>query len=63
LSERAIFLKAIYDYSIYGALFGLLALVMLYFICAGSFMHQGTPVWFAFTASSLVCTRPLGEDF
>jgi len=63
LSERAIFLKAIYDYSIYGALFGLLALVMLYFICAGSFMHQGTPLWFAFTASSLVCTRPLGEDF
>ncbi len=48
LSDRAIFVKAIHDYSIYGALFGLLALVMLYFISVGSFMFKGTPVWFAF---------------
>jgi len=47
LSDKAIFLKAIHDYSIYGALFGLLALVMLYFISVGSFMFKGTPVWFA----------------
>lgn len=46
LSDKAIFLKAIHDYSIYGALFGLLALVMLYFISVGSFMYKGTPVWF-----------------
>lgn len=48
LSDKAIFLKAIHDYSIYGALFGLLALVMLYFISVGSFMHKGSPLWFAF---------------
>lgn len=48
LSDKTIFLKAIHDYSIYGALFGLLALVMLYFISVGSFMYKGTPVWFGF---------------
>jgi diguanylate cyclase (GGDEF)-like protein len=47
LSDKAIFQKAIWDYSIYGALFGLLALVMLYFISVGSFMYRWTPVWFA----------------
>ncbi|MFA5322295.1 MAG: diguanylate cyclase [Smithella sp.] len=47
LSDQALFRKAIRDYTIYGALSGLLALVMLYFIGVGSFMYKGTPVWFA----------------
>ena len=38
LSDQALFRKAIRDYTLYGALFGLLALVMLYFIGVGSFM-------------------------
>lgn len=47
LSDQALFHKAIRDYTLYGALFGLLALVMLYFIGVGSFMHKGTPIWLA----------------
>ena len=47
LSDQALFHKAIRDYTLYGALFGLLALVMFYFIGVGSFMHKGTPIWLA----------------
>lgn len=47
LSDQAMFRKAIKDYTIYGALFGLLALVMLYFISVGSFLYRGTPIWLA----------------
>jgi len=47
LSDKALYRKAIRDYTIYGALFGLLALVMFYFVGVGSFMYKGTPIWFA----------------
>lgn len=47
LSDNALFRKAIRDYTIYGALFGLLVLVMFYFVGVGSFMYKGTPIWFA----------------
>jgi len=47
LSDQALVHKAIRDYTLYGALFGLLALVMFYFIGVGSFMYKGTPIWLA----------------
>jgi hypothetical protein len=47
LSDRTLFHKAIRDYTLYGALFGLLSLVMFYFIGVGSFMHKGTSIWLA----------------
>jgi diguanylate cyclase (GGDEF)-like protein len=47
LSDQALFRKAIRDYTVYGALFGLLALVMLYFVAVGSFLYKGTPIWLA----------------
>lgn len=45
LSDQALSRKAIRDYTIYGALFGLLALVLVYFITVGSFLYKGTPLW------------------
>jgi diguanylate cyclase (GGDEF)-like protein len=47
LSDQALFQKAIRDYTVYGALFGLLVLVMLYFVAVGSFLYKGTPTWLA----------------
>ena len=47
LSDQALVHKAIRDYTLYGALFGLLVLVMFYFIGVGSLMHKGTPIWLA----------------
>ena len=47
LSDQALSRKAIRDYSIYGALFGLLALVLLYFIAVGSILYKGTSLWLA----------------
>lgn len=47
LSDQALLKKAIRDYTIYGVLLGLLALVMLYFIAVGSFLYKGTPIWLA----------------
>ena len=45
LSDHALFRKAIRDYTAYGALFGLLALVLVYFIAVGSFLYKGTTLW------------------
>jgi two-component system, sensor histidine kinase LadS len=45
MSDQALFRKAIRDYTIYGALFGVLVLVILYFITVGSFLYKGTPIW------------------
>jgi len=45
LSDKALFLKSIRDYTVYGALFGLLALVLVYFIAAGSYLYKGTSLW------------------
>ena len=45
LSDQALFRKAICDYTLYGALFGLLAVVLVYFISVGSFLYKGTPLW------------------
>lgn len=47
LSDQALLRKAVRDYTLYGALFGLLALVMLYFVAMGSFLYKGTPIWLA----------------
>jgi two-component system, sensor histidine kinase LadS len=47
LSDHALFRKTIRDYTVYGTLFGLLMLVMLYFIGVGSFLYKGTPIWLA----------------
>jgi len=46
-SDQSLFQKAIRDYTIYGLLFGLLILVMLYFITVGSFLYKGPPIWLA----------------
>ncbi len=45
LSDQALLLKAVRDYTIYGVLLGLLAVVILYFITVGSFLYKGTPIW------------------
>ncbi|HLZ20419.1 MAG TPA: 7TM-DISM domain-containing protein, partial [Smithellaceae bacterium] len=45
LSDHALLLKAVRDYTIYGVLLGLLAVVILYFITVGSFLYKGTPIW------------------
>jgi len=47
LSDQALSRKAMRDYTIYGVLFGVLALVLLYFIAVGSFLHKGTHIWLA----------------
>ena len=47
LSDQALLSKTIRDYTIYGVLSGLLALVMLYFVAVGSFLYKGTPIWLA----------------
>jgi diguanylate cyclase (GGDEF)-like protein len=46
LTERAISLKAIRDYLVYGALFGLLALLLVYFISVGARLYEGSYLWF-----------------
>ncbi|MRR15233.1 MAG: GGDEF domain-containing protein [Deltaproteobacteria bacterium] len=45
LSDRESSRKAIRDYSIYGALFGFLALVLIYFLGTRSFRHRQTGFW------------------
>jgi len=47
LSEQAVTKKAIGDYTIYGALFGFLALILVYFITAGSLIRKGISLWLA----------------
>lgn len=47
MTAQALLRKAIRDYTIYGALFGLLVLVILYFVSVGPFLYKGTPVWLA----------------
>jgi len=47
LSDQAISLKAIRDYTAYGALFGFLLLMLVYFIVVGSFLYKGTSLWLA----------------
>jgi two-component system, sensor histidine kinase LadS len=47
LSDRALSLKAIRDYTVYGVLFGFLALVLVYFISVGSCLYEGSCLWFA----------------
>ncbi|MHB8770371.1 MAG: diguanylate cyclase [Syntrophales bacterium] len=47
LSDRALSLKAIRDYTIYGTLFGFLALVLIYFVAVNSCMAGGTCLWFS----------------
>ncbi len=47
LSDRALSLKAIRDYTVYGTLFGFLALALVYFIAVGSCLSEGTCLWFA----------------
>jgi two-component system, sensor histidine kinase LadS len=46
LTERALSLKAIRDYLVYGALFGLLALLLVYFISVGARLYEGSYLWF-----------------
>jgi len=45
LSDQVLFQKTIRDYTLYGALFGLLALVLVYFIMSASFLYTGTRLW------------------
>jgi len=45
LSDQGLFRKAIRDYTVYGALFGFLALVLIYFTNMSSFLHKGTRFW------------------
>ena len=47
LSEQALSKKGIRDYTIYGALFGFLALILVYFITAGSLIRKGIGLWLA----------------
>ena len=47
LSDRALSLKAIRDYTVYGILFGFLALVLVYFIAVSSCLSGGTCLWFS----------------
>jgi diguanylate cyclase (GGDEF)-like protein len=46
-SDQALSRKAIRDYTLYGALFGFLALVLIYFIAVGSRLRDGISLWFA----------------
>ena len=47
LSDQALSLKAIRDYTVYGVLFGFLLLMLVYFIVVGSFLYKGTSLWLA----------------
>lgn len=47
LSDRGLLRKTIRDYTIYGTLFGFLALVLIYFIAVNSCLAEGTCLWFA----------------
>lgn len=46
LSDQALSRKSIRDYTVYGALFGLLALVLVYFVTVGC-LYQRSCLWFA----------------
>ena len=47
-SDQALSRKAIRDYTLYGALFGFLALVLVYFLAVGScLLYEGTCLWFS----------------
>lgn len=45
LSDTGLPWKAIRDYTIYGAMFGFLALVLVYFMTMSSFLHKGIRLW------------------
>jgi diguanylate cyclase (GGDEF)-like protein len=45
LSDQGLSRKAIRDYTIYGALFGLLILVQVYFMAMSSSLYKGTGLW------------------
>jgi two-component system, sensor histidine kinase LadS len=47
LSDQAVSIKAIRDYTLYGVLFGFLLLMLVYFIVVGSFLYKGTSLWLA----------------
>ncbi len=47
LSDHALDWKASRDHAIYGALFGFFALVLIYFITSGYFLHRATSFWLA----------------
>ena len=47
LTDRALSLTAIRDYTLYGILFGFLAMVLVYFIAVNSCMSGGTCFWFS----------------
>ncbi|PKN76713.1 MAG: hypothetical protein CVU52_03575 [Deltaproteobacteria bacterium HGW-Deltaproteobacteria-10] len=46
LSDHALSRKSIRDYTLYGALFGLLGIVLVYFIAVG-ILYKGSCLWFA----------------
>ncbi|MHB9096922.1 MAG: 7TMR-DISMED2 domain-containing protein, partial [Syntrophales bacterium] len=50
LSDQALSRKALRDYTVYGALFGFLSLVLIYFIAVGSRLRDGISLWFALYA-------------
>ncbi len=50
LSDQALSRKALRDYTVYGALFGFLLLVLIYFIAVGSRLRDGISLWFALYA-------------
>lgn len=45
LSDQGLSRKAIGDYTIYGAIFGFLVLVLVYFMAMSSFLYKGTRLW------------------
>ena len=47
MSDQALVQTAVRDYTIYGILFGLLILIVLYFITIGPFLYKGPPIWLA----------------
>ncbi|MHB8908004.1 MAG: diguanylate cyclase domain-containing protein [Syntrophales bacterium] len=50
LSDQALFRKVLRDYTVYGALFGFLSLVLIYFIAVGSRLRDRISLWFALYA-------------
>ena len=47
LSDRALSLKAIRDYTLYGILLGFLALALVYFVTVGASLSEGACLWFS----------------
>ena len=50
LSDQALSRKALRDYTVYGALFGFLSLVLIYFVAVGSRLRDRISLWFALYA-------------